>query len=226
MVDGSLLQGTLVVQAFNITSYLMTKTYAGSPLPRLSRNLTSPLWNHYKAQDNKWVMLTMAQIGRFWPPFREAIREATGELLEPEKMSVDWLRMNAVELMALIPKIDEIFATQPAAYWKELFYKHDLLIEIVQEYSDLATDPQVIENGMLTEFEHPTFGSLQMVSPAVNLSETPGSVRTPAPEFSQHTEDVLLEAGYSWEDIERLRSSGIVGHREPSDREEAKRRPA
>ncbi len=76
---------------------------------------------------------------------------------------------------------------------------------------------------MLTDFEHPTFGTLQMVSPAVNLSETPGSVRTPAPEFSQHTEEVLLEAGYSWEDIERLRSSGIVGHREPSESEESEK---
>lgn len=221
MVDGSLLQGTLAVQAFNITSYLMTRTYAGSPLPRLSRKLTSPLWNHYKTQDNKWVMVTMPQIGRYWPRFRQALNEASGELLGPEAMSVDWLRMNAVELMALIPKIDEVFATRPAAYWKDLFHEHDLLIEIVQEYSDLSADPQVIENGMLTDFEHPTFGTLRMVSPAVNLSQTPGSIRTPAPEFSQHTEEVLLEAGYSWEDIARLRSSSIIGHRQPPESEKS-----
>ena len=164
----------------------------------------------------------MPQIGRYWPTFRKALEEASGELVGPEELSVDWLRMNAVDLMELIPKIDEIFASQTAAYWKELFQKHDLLIEIVQEYADLATDPQVVENGMLTEFEHPTFGTLQMVSPAVNLSETPGSIRSPAPEFSQHTEEVLLEAGYSWEEIERLRSSGAIGHRS----EESKKSPA
>jgi len=221
-VDGSLLQGTLAVQAFNVTSYLMTRTYGGSPIPRISRKLTSPLWNHYKTQDNKWVMVGMPQIGRYWPTFRKTLEEATGELVGPEVMSVEWLRMNAVELMELIPKIDEIFASQTAAQWKELFQKHDLLIEIVQEYADLSTDPQVVENQMFTEFQHPTFGTLQMVSPAVNLSETPGSIRTPAPEFSQHTEEVLLEAGYSWEEIERLRSSGVVGHRS----EESKKSPA
>jgi crotonobetainyl-CoA:carnitine CoA-transferase CaiB-like acyl-CoA transferase len=31
---------------------------------------------------------------------------------------------------------------------------------------------------------------------------TPGTIRTPAPEFGQHTEEVLQEAGYSWEEIE------------------------
>jgi crotonobetainyl-CoA:carnitine CoA-transferase CaiB-like acyl-CoA transferase len=216
MVDGSLLQGTLAVQAFNVTSYLMTRTYGGSPIPRISRKLTSPLWNHYKTQDNKWVMVGMPEIGRYWPIFRKALEEATGDIVGPDKMSVEWLRMNAVDLMALIPKVDEIFASKTAAYWKELFRKHDLLIEIVQEYADLATDPQVVENNMVTEFEHPTFGALQMVAPAVNLSETPGSVRTPAPEFSQHTEEVLLEAGYTWEEIEQLRSSGAIGHRSDS----------
>ena len=44
--------------------------------------------------------------------------------------------------------------------------------------------------------------------------------------MDDRTEEVLLEVGYSWEDIERLRSSGIVGHREPSESEESKKCPA
>lgn len=213
MVNGSLLQGTLASQAFNVTSYLMTRSYAGSPLPRVSRKLTSPLWNHYEAEDGKWIMLTMAQLGRYWPKFREAIKEATGELLEPERMTVEWLRMNTMELLQLMPKIDEIFKTRHAAFWRELFQKHDMLIEIVQEYADLEADPQVVANEMITGFDHPTFGHLRMVAPAVKLSATPGSIRSPAPEFGQHTEDVLLEAGYNWEEIEQLRANGAVGHR-------------
>ncbi|TMF05653.1 MAG: CoA transferase, partial [Chloroflexi bacterium] len=51
--------------------------------------------------------------------------------------------------------------------------------------------------------------------PAVNLSATPGTIRTPAPEFGQHTEDVLLEAGLSWDEIGRLRERGVIGSRVP-----------
>jgi crotonobetainyl-CoA:carnitine CoA-transferase CaiB-like acyl-CoA transferase len=211
MVDGSLLQGQLAMQAFNITSYLVTGTYAGSPIPRVSRKLTSPIWNHYRCGDGKWVMLSMAQIGRYWPIFRKAMNEATGETYGPEEMSVTWLRSNATDLLALIPKLDEAFATKPAAEWVEVLRGHDLLIEVVRDYGEIGSDPQVLENGMLQTLDHPAYGPMPMVAAGVNLSATPSAVRTPAPEFGQHTEEVLQEAGYSWEDIEGLRDAGVIG---------------
>jgi formyl-CoA transferase/CoA:oxalate CoA-transferase len=213
MVDGSLLQGTLAVQAFNVTSYLMSGTYAGSPIPRISRKLTSPLWNHYKAKDSRWVILAMAQVGRYWPDFRRAVNEALGQTLKPDEISVDWLRTHPVELMQLIARLDEMFATKTAREWLDLLRRHDILVEIVQDYGEIASDPQVIENSMITTLDHPAHGPLQIVAPAVNLSETPGRVRFPAPEFGQHTEEVMLEAGYTWEEIEGLRAEGVIGQR-------------
>jgi CoA:oxalate CoA-transferase len=45
----------------------------------------------------------------------------------------------------------------------------------------------------------------------VRLSATPGTLRLPAPEFGQHTEEVLTEVlGYSWEDVGRLRESEVI----------------
>ncbi len=213
MVDGSLLQGTIAAQAFNISSYLMSGTYAGSPIPRVSRRLTNPLWNHYKTKDGCWVMLAMAQVGRYWPGFRQAMREATGETVGPEEMSIDWIRFHAGELMQLIARLDGVFESRTAQEWLELFRRYDMLIEVVRDYSQLADDPQVVENGMLTTLEHPAHGPLRVVAPGVNLSATPGSIRRPAPEFGQHTEEVLLEAGFTWEEMEALRSEGAIGPR-------------
>lgn len=215
MVDGSLLQGQLAAQAFNITSYLMSGTYAGSPIPRVSRKLTNPLWNHYRCRDGKWVMLGMAQVGRYWPAFRKAMQEATGELLGPEQISVDWIRMHAAELMQLMPRIDEAFASRPAAEWVELFRGHDMLIEVVKDYAELSADPQITENAMLTTLDHPAHGPLPIVAPGVNLSLTPGIIRTAAPEFGQHTEEVLLECGLTWDEIIALRDEGVIGPRVP-----------
>jgi crotonobetainyl-CoA:carnitine CoA-transferase CaiB-like acyl-CoA transferase len=211
MVDGSLLQGQLALQAFNITSFLMSGTYAGSPIPRVSRKLTSPIWNHYQCADGKWIMLSMAQVGRYWPPFREAMKEATGETYGPDEMSVGWLRTNAADLLALMPKLDDAFTTKPAAEWVDLFRRRDLLIEVVRDYGEIGSDPQVLENAMLDTLDHPGHGPLQMVAAGVNLSATPSTIRTPAPEFGQHTEEVLLEAGYSWEEIEALRGAAAIG---------------
>jgi len=215
MVDGSLLQGQIAAQAFNITNFLMSGNYGGSPLPRIPRGLTSPLWNQYKASDGKWLMIGMPQFGRYWPPFREAVHEATGDWLEPERLGLDWMRTNAADLMQLIARLDRIFATKPSTFWRDLFRRYDFLFEVVSEYRDLEKDPQIIENGMFATLEHPAHGTLPIVGPAVNLSATPGTIRTPAPEFGQHTEEVLLEAGLSWDEIGRLRERGVIGSRVP-----------
>ena len=45
----------------------------------------------------------------------------------------------------------------------------------------------------------------------VRLSETPGQVRLPAPEFGEHTEMILTELlGYSWDDVSEFRKREIT----------------
>ena len=50
-----------------------------------------------------------------------------------------------------------------------------------------------------------------MVGIPVRLSETPGSVRTAAPEFGQHTEEVLIDVlGYDWDRLTELRKQEVI----------------
>jgi CoA:oxalate CoA-transferase len=45
----------------------------------------------------------------------------------------------------------------------------------------------------------------------LRMSQTPGSVRLPAPEFGQHTEEILTELlGYSWEQVSALEDSQVL----------------
>jgi crotonobetainyl-CoA:carnitine CoA-transferase CaiB-like acyl-CoA transferase len=83
----------------------------------------------------------------------------------------------------------------------------------VQDYEQIARDPQVLANGYIVEYEHPSGERRRIVGPAVQLERTPGEIRTPAPEFGQHTEEVLLEFGFDWDEIEKLQTSGAIGGR-------------
>jgi crotonobetainyl-CoA:carnitine CoA-transferase CaiB-like acyl-CoA transferase len=50
-----------------------------------------------------------------------------------------------------------------------------------------------------------------MLGLPVRLSETPGGIRAPAPEFGQHTEEVLMDVlGWDWDRISELREKEVI----------------
>ena len=62
----------------------------------------------------------------------------------------------------------------------------------------------------LVRVDHPQHGVIQMLGLPIRLSETPGGVRAPAPEFGQHSEEVLMELGYEWDEITELRKEEVI----------------
>ncbi len=44
----------------------------------------------------------------------------------------------------------------------------------------------------------------------LNFHQNPGSIKGPAPELGQHTEEVLIDLGYHWDDITRFKDEGVI----------------
>src|SRR5207244_182557 len=158
-------------------------------LPRQPRRFaTNPLWNHYRCGDDRWLALSMLQPDRYWEPFC-AVLEIPEAAADPRFKTMLDRMMNAGECIALL---DEVFARRPRAEWlRRLASGGDFIYSILNSLRDLPDDPQMQANGYVTAFEHPAFGPTQVVGLPVRLSETPGSIRLPAPEFGQHTEETL-----------------------------------
>jgi crotonobetainyl-CoA:carnitine CoA-transferase CaiB-like acyl-CoA transferase len=74
----------------------------------------------------------------------------------------------------------------------------------------VVDDEQAWANDYFEVVEHPTRGTMKLVANPIKLGGMPSSIRTTAPELGQHTEEVLLEHGYSWTDIARLKDQGVV----------------
>ena len=82
----------------------------------------------------------------------------------------------------------------------------------INSIAQVVAHPQVQARGTLVEMEHPRAGKVRMVGVPVRLSETPGSVRTPAPMLGEHTDKVLRELlGLSAGEIAALRAAGALG---------------
>jgi crotonobetainyl-CoA:carnitine CoA-transferase CaiB-like acyl-CoA transferase len=112
----------------------------------------------------------------------------------------------------LISIFDKTFATKTYAEWDRILReKGDFIYTRIQHVSDLASDPQMIENEYIVDFDHPVLGKTKMVGFPVRFSKTPASIRLPAPEFGEHTEEVLREIGeYTWEEIGQLREEEVI----------------
>jgi crotonobetainyl-CoA:carnitine CoA-transferase CaiB-like acyl-CoA transferase len=74
---------------------------------------------------------------------------------------------------------------------------------------ELLDDPQALANGYITEVAHSTGEKYRLIRPPVQFDETPPELGF-APEVGAHTEQVLLELGYNWEDIGRLKDVGAI----------------
>jgi crotonobetainyl-CoA:carnitine CoA-transferase CaiB-like acyl-CoA transferase len=204
-LEGSLLAGQMVIQSHNITGAL----FAGKPPPRQKRGGPNPAWNIYQGSDAQWFALGMSRA-KFWPGICTVIDRL--EWATDERYASLESRLERRD--ELVGLLDEIFATKPAAEWVRLFSEANLMASMVNTYLDLGNDPQALINGYIAEVERPDGKPpVKMVGPPIIFSKTPGRIRGLAPEFGQHTEDVLREAGYSWEEIGELSAAGVIGLR-------------
>lgn len=204
-IDASHLGSMMFLQGLSVSSRLMM----GMAIPRMPRQFaTNPLWNHYRCGDGQWLCLGMLQPDRYWADFARAIGRP--ELADDERFATLTARMgNCAEAIRIL---DEAFATKSRDEWIPILRAGgDFIFTVVNSINDLPNDPQVIANEYVQDFEHPQFGVTKVIGVPVRLSETPGSIRSAAPEFGQHTEEVLTEIlGYSWERVGELKERGVI----------------
>jgi len=165
----------------------------------------NPLINCYQAGDGRWFWLLHLQGDRHWPNICRAIgREDL--IADPRfaAMGVRW-----VNAPTLVPELDAAFATKSMAEWAEVFDRHDVWWAPINTCNEVVHDPVAHEAGAFTEAPGPE-GPVPMVSTPVDFYGTPWQAQGIAPELGQHTEEVLLELGYDWDQIIALKDGGAI----------------
>jgi len=104
--------------------------------------------------------------------------------------------------------IDDVFPSRTTEEWEQRLRSAGQRYGRVKTYEEVVSDDTNLANGYIVQVEHPSYGSISVVGNPIGMSETPTRVGVVAPELGEHTEEVLLEAGFSWEEIDQMRTDG------------------
>ncbi|HVF63084.1 MAG TPA: CoA transferase [Casimicrobiaceae bacterium] len=80
----------------------------------------------------------------------------------------------------------------------------------VHTLGEMAAHPHTTASGLLLDYEHPRYGPLHGIAQPLKFDGARLGVRRPPPLFAEHTEEILLEAGYTREAITRLASDRTI----------------
>ncbi|MEI8391196.1 MAG: CoA transferase [Actinomycetes bacterium] len=112
--------------------------------------------------------------------------------------------MNASEL---VPVMTQLSAQQLTKEFVARAQSFDVPAASVVTLPELPSQPQIVNNQVFVERQHPTAGRVREPRPAARFSETPAMVGIFAPTPGEHSDEIVAEIGL---DAAALRASGII----------------
>jgi crotonobetainyl-CoA:carnitine CoA-transferase CaiB-like acyl-CoA transferase len=207
-MEVSMIDSAIAIQTWEVTTSLMS----GVVPPRVGpgRNMEGDVWRRFDTADGALVIsgvfnLTSAGETR-WDALCRVV--GLGDLINNPDYDSPITRAGREH--DFMPRLEEAFRRRTTAEWLAALDDADVIAGPVLDYEQAVSHPQVLHNGLLQEFDHPTAGKMRSVGTPLRFSKTGASIRSRAPELGEHTEEILGSAGYSSEEISKLREKKVI----------------
>jgi crotonobetainyl-CoA:carnitine CoA-transferase CaiB-like acyl-CoA transferase len=160
---------------------------------------------YYKCRDERWFTLTLLAEERQFEPFVRTL-EMPGLLTDPRFAKTPERRANAA---ALVEMLDPVFAKKDSSEWQRLFEGVGIPTGVVARTEDAVHDEQMRLAGAIISAPWVPVTGLTIDSP-FRIADVEKALPRPPPEVGQHTDEILLQHGFTPESIVRLRSEGAI----------------
>ncbi|HUZ78765.1 MAG TPA: CoA transferase [Chloroflexota bacterium] len=143
---------------------------------------------------------------RLWQRFCDAM-ELQG-LLSDERFTSNAGRVSNRTALAEI--IGERFSHFTTADLVARLTAAGIPADAIKNVAEVFEDPRVLHLGLKLGMEHSTQGHIEVAGVPYLLGGTPATARLAPPTLGQHTDEVLLELGYSQAEVERFRTAEVI----------------
>ncbi|WP_394681881.1 CaiB/BaiF CoA transferase family protein [uncultured Comamonas sp.] len=200
-VDTSLYEASLVHTYWQVAMAFATGESAG---PMGSAHPVAAPYQAIPTQDG-WINIGAVSQAT-WVGMTRVLQ--LEHLLEDERFASNRERMVNRDLLIAI--ISEAMRSNTTDYWVEKFEQAGVPAGPVRKIKDMLEDPQTLARDMVIEVDHPVAGPVQALGLPIKFSHGNGVTRRGAPQYGEHTAEVLQELGYSSDDIAALAASQAV----------------
>lgn len=202
VVDVSLLN----VGMWSLSPDLMAAPSAGTQPDRDRSTASNPITNSFRTSDGRWLYLVCLQADRFWAELCQLIDR--GDLADDSRfIDAPTRAKNAAEC---VRELDATFAQRKLADWEQALESFSGVWAPALEPLELHHHPQVEANHYLPRARNASGRDYRLPAPPMQFG-SPVQPSGPAPEAGQHTEEILIDLGRSWEEISELRAAGALG---------------
>jgi len=112
-------------------------------------------------------------------------------------------------LMQIFARIEEWTKTKTKFEAMDILNKHDIPCGPILSMKEIANEPSLRKTGTVVEVDHPTRGKYLTVGNPIKMSDSPTEV-TRSPLLGEHTEEILVELGYTKDQVATLRAEGAI----------------
>jgi crotonobetainyl-CoA:carnitine CoA-transferase CaiB-like acyl-CoA transferase len=168
-------------------------------------NLPNPIVGIYRTRDGRHLNLTMLESDRYWADL--CVHLGHPELTDDPRFKDHAARQE--HSSECIQVLRSIFESKTLAEWRQQLATVAGVWAPLQTPLEVHDDPQVVANGFLVEPEVGEGKHLAMAANPVQFDEQPPSPHG-APAHGEHTDELLLELGLSWDEVVEHKVSGAV----------------
>jgi crotonobetainyl-CoA:carnitine CoA-transferase CaiB-like acyl-CoA transferase len=106
--------------------------------------------------------------------------------------------------------VAEAIVTRSRRDWIEVLDAAGIPSGPINRVSEALSSPQTVARDMVVDLEHSVAGPIRALGIPIEMSGTPTSISLEPPALGAHTDEVLIEFGYSVSELADLRDRGVI----------------